>query len=130
MLLIRDLSIRVAGRLLIDHASVQLPANSRVGFVGRNGTGKTTLFRAIAGEIAPESGSITLPQRTRIGRLAQEAPDGAQSLIEVVLAADAERARLLTEAETAHDPHRIADIHTRLADIDAHSAPARAASIL
>ena len=61
MLLIRDLSIRVAGRLLIDHTSVQLPANSRVGFVGRNGTGKTTLFRAIAGELSPETGSIILP---------------------------------------------------------------------
>jgi ATP-binding cassette subfamily F protein 3 len=130
MLLIKDLSIRVAGRLLIDHASVQLPANSRVGFVGRNGSGKTTLFRAIMGEVAPETGSIILPARSRIGRLAQEAPGGPQSLIEVVLAANAERARLMAEAETAHDPHRIAEIHTRLADIDAHAAPARAASIL
>jgi ATP-binding cassette subfamily F protein 3 len=130
MLLIKDLSIRVAGRLLIDHASVQLPANSRVGFVGRNGTGKTTLFRAIMGELAPESGSITLPSRTTIGRLAQEAPDGPQSLVEVVLAADVERAQLLAEADTAHDPERIAEIHTRLVDIDAHSAPSRAASIL
>ena len=130
MLLIRDLSIRVAGRLLIDHTSVQLPANSRVGFVGRNGTGKTTLFRAIAGELSPETGSIVLPSRTRIGRLAQEAPDGPQSLVEVVLSADAERAQLLAEADTARDPHRIAEIHARLVDIDAHSAPARAASIL
>ena len=130
MLLIRDLSIRVAGRLLIDRASVQLPANSRVGFVGRNGTGKTTLFRAIAGEQSPETGSIILPSRARIGRLAQEAPDGPQSLLEVVLSADAERAQLLAETDTAHDPHRIAEIHTRLVDIDAHSAPARAASIL
>jgi ATP-binding cassette subfamily F protein 3 len=130
MLLIKDLSIRVAGRLLIDHASVQLPPNSRVGLLGRNGTGKTTLFRAIMGEMSPESGSITLPSRTTIGRLAQEAPDGPQSLVEVVLSADTERARLLDEAETAHDPHRIAEIHTRLVDIDAHSAPARAASIL
>src|SRR3954453_12924106 len=100
MLLIKDLSIRVAGRLLIDHASVQLPANSRVGFVGRNGTGKTTLFRAISGEVAPESGIIALPSRARTGRLAQEAPDGLQSLIEVVLSADAERLRLLEEAES------------------------------
>src|SRR5215208_1720546 len=130
MLLIKDLSIRVAGRLLIDHASVQLPANSRVGFVGRNGTGKTTLFRAVAGEVSPESGNIIVPARTRIGRLAQEAPDGPQSLVEVVLSADAERAQLLAEAESAHDPHRIAEIHARLVDIDAHSAPARAASIL
>jgi ATP-binding cassette subfamily F protein 3 len=130
MLVLDDLSIRIAGRLLIDHASVQLPAKARVGLVGRNGTGKTTLFRAIAKELAPETGSIAMPARTRIGRLAQEAPDGPQSLLEVVLSADTERAQLLAEAETAHDPHRIADIHTRLADIDAHAAPARAASIL
>ena len=130
MLNIQDLSIRIAGRLLIDHASVQLPANSRVGFVGRNGTGKTTLFRAIMGEVSPESGSIALPLRTTIGRLAQEAPDGPRSLVDVVLAADTERARLLEDADTAQDPHRIAEIHMRLADIDAHSAPSRAAAIL
>ena len=130
MLVLDDLSIRIAGRLLIDHASAQLPAKARVGLVGRNGTGKTTLFRAIAGELAPETGSIVMPARTRIGRLAQEAPDGPQTLLEVVLSADTERAALLAEAETARDPHRIAEIHTRLADIDAHAAPARAASIL
>jgi ATP-binding cassette subfamily F protein 3 len=130
MLIIDDLSLRIAGRLLIEKASVSLPAGSRVGLVGRNGTGKTTLFGAITGDIAPETGSIKLPARARIGRLAQEAPDGPQSLVDVVLSADSERTRLLAEAETAEDPHRIADIHTRLADIDAHSAPSRAASIL
>ena len=71
-----------------------------------------------------------MPARTRIGRLAQEAPDGPESLLAIVLEADEERARLLAEAETASDPHRIAEIQTRLADIGAHSAPARAAEIL
>jgi ATP-binding cassette, subfamily F, member 3 len=130
VLVIEDLTLRVAGRPLITGASVQLPAGARVGFVGRNGTGKTTLFRAIAGELAPEHGAIRLPQRARIGRLAQEAPGGPESLIDTVLAADTERSRLLAEAETATDPHRIAEIQTRLADISAHSAPARAAAIL
>jgi len=130
MLVIDDLSVRVAGRLLLDGASAQIAAGSRVGLVGRNGAGKTTLFRAIAGEVAPEQGEIRLPRRCRIGRLAQEAPEGAQSLIDVVLAADIERARLLAEAETAHDAHHIAEIQTRLVDIGAHLAPARAASIL
>jgi ATP-binding cassette subfamily F protein 3 len=130
MLIIENLSIRVAGRLLIENASVSLPAGSRVGLVGRNGTGKTTLFRAITGEVGLETGSIGLPARARIGRLAQEAPDGPQTLIDVVLSASAERAQLMAEAETAQDPHRIGEIHTRLVDIDAHSAPARAASIL
>jgi ATP-binding cassette, subfamily F, member 3 len=130
MLSINDVTYRIAGRTLLDRATVALPASARVGFVGRNGTGKTTLFRIIAGEIVPEAGEVALPARAHIGRLAQEAPAGPESLIEIVLAADRERAQLLAEAETARDGERIAEIQTRLADIAAHSAPARAAEIL
>jgi ATP-binding cassette subfamily F protein 3 len=130
MLSITDISIRIAGRLLIDDSSAQIVPGARVGFVGRNGVGKSTLFHAIRGDLPLESGSIGLPPRWRIGSLAQEAPDGPESLVNVVLKADLERDALLQEAETAHDPHRIAEIQTRLVDIDAHSAPARAAAIL
>ncbi|MEY9758764.1 ABC-F family ATP-binding cassette domain-containing protein [Bradyrhizobium yuanmingense] len=130
MLAITDLSIRLAGRLLIDQSSVQITPGSRVGLVGRNGTGKSTLFKVIRGELAAEHGSVTLPPRWRIGSLAQEAPNGPESLISVVLKADLERDALLNEAEHATDPHRIAEIQTRLVDIDAHSAPSRAAAIL
>ncbi|WP_315813234.1 MULTISPECIES: ABC-F family ATP-binding cassette domain-containing protein [unclassified Bradyrhizobium] len=130
MLSITDISIRLAGRLLIDQSSVQIPPGARVGLVGRNGTGKSTLFKAIRGELSLETGSISVPPRWRIGSLAQEAPSGPESLIEVVLRADLERHALLHEAETAHDADRIAEIQTRLVDIDAHSAPARAAAIL
>src|SRR6201993_1123600 len=108
MLTITDLSVRLAGRLLIDQSSVQVTPGSRVGLVGRNGTGKSTLFKVIRGELAAEHGSVTLPPRWRIGSLAQEAPDGPESLIDVVLKADLERDALLREPETAHDPHRIA----------------------
>ena len=117
MLVIHDLSVRVAGQLLIESASAQIPAGARVGLVGRNGAGKTTLFRVIAGEITPEQGAVGLPARARVGRLAQEAPGGSESLIETVLASDTERTRLLAEAQTARDPNRIAEIGTRLADI-------------
>jgi len=130
MLVIDDLSVRIAGRLLIDHASIQVPDGARVGLVGRNGAGKSTLFRVIAGDIGAETGAVRTSARERIGRLAQEAPGGPQSLLETVLAADTERAQLVAEAETARDPHRIAEIQTRLADIAAHAAPARAAAIL
>ncbi|HEY0441266.1 MAG TPA: ABC-F family ATP-binding cassette domain-containing protein [Xanthobacteraceae bacterium] len=130
MLVIDDLSFTLAGRRLIDHASVQIPGGARVGLVGRNGTGKSTLFRLIGGELAPDDGTIDIPKRARIGRLAQEAPGGPESLLDVVLAADTERSALLAEAEHATDPQRIAEIQTRLADIAAHSAPARAAAIL
>ena len=130
MLSISDISVRIAGRLLIENSSVQIIPGARVGFVGRNGVGKSTLFHAIRGDIPLEAGSITIPPRWRIGSLAQEAPNGPESLIEIVLKADLERDALLSEAETAQDPHRIAEIQTRLVDIDAHSAPARAAAIL
>src|SRR6266404_4303203 len=130
MLSITDISVRIAGRLLIDHGSAQIVPGARVGLVGRNGAGKSTLFQAIRGELPTETGTITIPPRWRVGSLAQEAPNGPESLVEVVLKADLERDALLREAETADDPHRIAEIQTRLVDIDAHSAPARAAAIL
>ena len=130
MLIINDLSLRIAGRLLLDHASLTLPTGTKAGLVGRNGTGKTTLFRAITGDLASETGSISMPKNTRIGQVAQEAPGTEDSLLEIVLAADKERASLLEEEKTATDPNRIAEIHIRLADIDAHTAESRAATIL
>src|SRR5580692_7053227 len=130
MLSINDISVRIAGRLLIDDSSVQIVPGARVGFVGRNGVGKSTLFHAIRGDLPTETGTIAIPPRWRIGSLAQEAPDGPEKLIEVVLKADRERESLMREAEVASDPHRIAEIQTRLVDIEAHSAPARAAAIL
>jgi len=130
MTTITDLTYRLGPRMLFDAASAQIPEGARVGFVGRNGAGKTTLFRLISGEISAESGTIALPRRAKMGRVEQEAPGGPTRLVDFVLAADTERAALLHEAETASDPHRIADIHARLTDIDAHSAPARAARIL
>lgn len=130
MITITDISARIAGRLLIDHASISLPEGTKAGLVGRNGAGKSTLFKIITGDLASETGTITIPRNARIGQVAQEAPGTEQPLIEIVLAADKERAALLKEAETATDPHRIAEIQTRLADIGAHSAEARAATIL
>lgn len=130
MLTLNDITYRLGERLLLDRASAFLPTGSRVGLVGRNGTGKTTLFRIITGDLSPEGGNVALPRGMRIGGVAQEAPGGPETLIEVVLAADTERAALMKEAQSATDPLRIAEIETRLADIGAHSAPARAATVL
>ena len=130
MITISNLSVRIAGRLLLEDASLFLPTGTKAGFVGRNGAGKSTLFKVLTGEMAPESGEVSLPKNARIGQVAQEAPGTDESLIEIVLSADKERASLMKEAETATDPHRIAEIQVRLADIDAYSAEARAASIL
>ena len=130
MLRIDSITYAVAGRTLLSEASATVPNGHKVGVVGRNGTGKTTLFRLIRGELSLEGGSITLPPRARIGGVAQEVPSSETSLLDTVLAADTERSALMAEADTAEDPHRIAEIQTRLADIDAWSAEARASSIL
>ncbi len=130
MLHINDLTFRIEGRLLIDKASIAIPAGHKVGLVGRNGVGKSTLLHLLTGKLHPEDGSIRMPNNARLGMLAQEAPDGPESLLETVLVADEERTSLLAEAETASDPHRISEIHIRLSDIEAHSAEARAATIL
>ncbi|GKY87978.1 ABC-F family ATP-binding cassette domain-containing protein [Sinisalibacter aestuarii] len=130
MLRIDDISFSIEGRPLIEHASAVIPEGHKVGLVGRNGTGKTTLFRLIRGELTLETGAISVPKGARIGGVAQEAPATDESLIDTVLAADTERAALMAENEVATDAHRIAEIQTRLADIDAWSAEARAASIL
>ncbi|WP_424931595.1 ABC-F family ATP-binding cassette domain-containing protein [Amaricoccus macauensis] len=130
MLAFKDIAFTLEGKQLFDHTSALIPAGHKVGFVGRNGAGKTTLFRLIRGELALDAGEIEVPRQARIGGVAQEAPASQDSLLDTVLAADLERASLLARAETATDAHEIAEIQTRLVDIDAHSAEARAAAIL
>lgn len=130
MLRIDTLTYRIGPRLLLDGASATVNPGHRVGLVGRNGCGKTTLLRLITGELDADGGGTEMPNGWRIGISTQEAPGGPESLIETVLAADPELAALTAEAETATDAHRIADIHARLHDKGAHAAPARAARIL
>jgi ATP-binding cassette, subfamily F, member 3 len=130
MLAFKDIGFTLEGKRLFDNASAVIPAGHKAGFVGRNGAGKTTLFRLIRGELSLDAGEIEVPRQARIGGVAQEAPASDESLLDTVLAADLERASLLARAETATDAHDIAEIQTRLADIDAHSAEARASAIL
>jgi ATP-binding cassette subfamily F protein 3 len=130
MLHINDLTFHIEGKRIFDAATAGIPTGHKVGLVGRNGAGKSTLLRLITGESHPDDGSITMTRGARIGYVAQEAPGGDKSLIAWVLEADTERAALLAEAETATDANRIGEIQVRLMDIDAHSAPARAATIL
>ena len=130
MLHINDVTYRVAGRPLLERATVAVNKGERVGLVGRNGTGKTSLLRLIGGEQAADQGEISFPRGVRVGTVAQEAPSGQTSLIDTVLAADTERTALLAEAESSQDAGRLAEVHERLATIEADSAPARAARIL
>ena len=130
MIALRHITLRVGGTLLLDGASAQFADGERIGLVGANGAGKTTLLRAVAGEVGLEAGDIEIGRNRRIGTVPQTLPSSTDSLLETVLAADVERSSLLAEAETAVDPHRIAEIHDRLVDIDAHGAIARAGAIL
>ena len=130
MLHINDLTYRIEGRPLFEQATLAINQGDKVGLVGRNGTGKSTLFRLIKGEVSPDDGDINIRKNMKLGVVDQEVPSGPQSLIETVLDADKERKALLAESETATDPMRIAAIHTRLSDISAYSAEARAGAIL
>jgi len=130
MLHINDLVYRVQGDLLFDQATVAVNKGDRVGLVGRNGSGKTTLLKLISGDLHADGGSITYPRLIRVGKVAQEAPSGQTSLIDTVLQSDRELSQLLAEAEHATDPHRVAELHERLAAIGADTAQARGARIL
>ena len=129
MLQIEDLVFNAWGRRFFDRASLNLPPNAKTGLVGRNGVGKTTLFKLILGELTPDGGEIGLPKGARVASVDQEHPATPVSLLDTILAADTERHALHLELETA-DPERMADIYNRLGEIDADRAPARAGEIL
>ncbi|TRD10080.1 ABC-F family ATP-binding cassette domain-containing protein [Erythrobacter insulae] len=130
MLTIDDVTIRLGGRPILEHASAAIPQGARVGLIGRNGAGKSTLMKALIGEIEPDEGAISRSSKLNLGYIAQDAPSGSVTPEEIVLAADVERAELLEEAETCTDMDRLGDVHDRLLAIDAYSAPSRAARIL
>ncbi len=130
MLTINDLTYRVGGRTLLDRASLSIGAGQRVGLVGPNGVGKSTLFKLIAKELVADGGDISLIKNATVGWVRQDLPEDDTPLIDVVLAADVERSELMKETETVEDPERMAYIYTRLDEIDAYEAPSRAATIL
>jgi ATP-binding cassette subfamily F protein 3 len=130
MLNINEVIVRLGGRTILDRATAAIPPGSRVGLIGRNGAGKSTLMKVMIGQLDPDGGAVEMPRRTRLGYIAQEAPHGTSTPFDTVLAADAERARLMDEAEHCTDPDRLGDLHDRLLAIDAWGAPAKAARIL
>ena len=130
MINFKDISFSIGGVSLFENTSAFVPTGHKVGIVGRNGAGKTTLFKLILKELTLDSGIIEIPRNFKVGSVAQEAPSSEETLLDTVLSADSERTKLLKDAETETDPNKIANIHIRLADIDAYSAEARASSIL
>jgi ATP-binding cassette, subfamily F, member 3 len=131
VLILDNLSYSIAGRVLLNQASLMVDPGRRIGLIGRNGAGKSTLLKLIGGALQPDGGTIRLGNRVRLGYVAQEAPAGPITPLEVVLAADIERTALLASLEDpAVAPERLAEIHERLLAIGAEAAPSRAASIL
>ncbi|MBN8528634.1 MAG: ABC-F family ATP-binding cassette domain-containing protein [Caulobacterales bacterium] len=129
MLQITNLTLNAWGRQFLDDASVSLPPGAKVGLVGRNGIGKSTLFKVILGELVAGGDEVSLPKTARIGSVDQEHPATPVSVLETILEADVERHDLLTRLETA-EPEEMGEIWSRLIEIDADAAPARAAEIL
>ncbi|NCX85476.1 MAG: ABC transporter ATP-binding protein [Rhodobacteraceae bacterium] len=130
MIKIEKMSFSIGGRKLLDTGNISIPTKHKVGVVGRNGTGKTTLFDLIKGNRELESGKIYVPRNTKIGDVQQEVSENNLSVLETILAADEERETLIKQSSTEKDPIRIAEIQMRLEDIDAWSAEARASTIL
>ncbi len=134
LLTISAVTLRIAGRTLLEGADLSVDPGRRIGLVGRNGAGKSTLLKAVSGEISVDGGDIRLSSRARMAQVRQTAPSGPQSLLDTVLAGDEERLALLAEAAEAERgrvaPDRVAAVWERLGAIDADTAPSRAATIL
>jgi len=130
MIKFQNMTVRIAGRTLIENLSLSLNEGHRYGLVGRNGTGKSTLFRVLLEDLHPEEGQMTLPTRVRLGHVAQELPSGPLTPLESVMSADKERTQLLERLESGEDPENMAELYDRLIAIDAFTAESRAAEIL
>ncbi len=135
MLSFNQLTLRRGARVLIQDATLQIHAGQRVGLVGRNGTGKTSLFALMQYELAPDLGGFSRPRDWAVATVAQETPALPVPALEFVLDGDAELRELesaLSRAESSAelDVQRIADLHERLYQIDAYTARARAATLL
>jgi ATP-binding cassette, subfamily F, member 3 len=130
MIKFENITIRMAGRTLIESLSLTLNEGHRYGLIGRNGTGKSTFFKILLKMLHPDTGHLEIPARVRLGHIAQEAPSGSATPLEVVMAADQERLELLEQLEEGNSPENMADIYERLIAIDAFTAESRASEIL
>ena len=133
MIELKNLTLQRGSKLLLDKANLTVSPQRRVGLVGRNGTGKSSLFALIKGEIAQDGGDVLLPAHWKLASVAQETPALDISALDYVLQGDGELQLFQTalhEAEAKNDGMKQAEYHAKLEEIDAYSAPARAARLL
>ena len=133
MLQLTNLTLRRGAKELLRGANLSVHAGQKVGIVGANGTGKSSLFGLIRGELETDTGSVTTPRDWQVAWMAQEVPGLEQRAIDYVLDGDAELRRLeaeLAEAEAAGEGSRLGELHGRLNAIDGYTAHARAARLL
>ncbi|MGB2905295.1 MAG: ATP-binding cassette domain-containing protein [Candidatus Dechloromonas phosphoritropha] len=133
MIALRQVTFARVGRPLVIAASVQIHAGWKVGVVGANGSGKSSLFALLANELHAESGDVYMPASWRIARVAQETPALPDSAIDFVLDGDTELRRVereLAVAEAVGDGEAIGHLHARYGEIEGYSAKARVAEVL
>ncbi len=129
MIDINDMTVRIGSKVLLEHASAHVSDGQKVGLVGANGCGKSTLFRILKGELETETGTVFFPGGYRVVFVEQEIRDIDVSVLDFLLASDTERSALMARLDGA-EGEELAEIHERLNMIEASSAPARAAEIL
>ena len=133
MIALREFALRVGGRVLLSEVNVTLHAGARIGVVGRNGSGKSSLFAALQGRIEPDRGSLTLPANLRMASVAQETPELPDAALDYVLGGDSEVAAALqaaADAEARGDSADAAAAHARIEALRGYDARARAGRLL
>ena len=133
MIEIKNLSLQRGNKQLLNNASLTIYPGQRIGLIGKNGTGKSSLFALIEGKISHDSGDIRLPKHWQLATVKQETPALDIPALDYVLQGDSELQQLqqlLQQAEDDDDGFKQAEYHARLDEIGAYSAPARAAKLL
>ena len=130
MLTVSNLTYRIGGRTILEDCNVNIQDGWKVGVVGPNGAGKSTLFKLIAGMLQPDGGDIKMSERQTFGMVRQDMPDVPTPVLDMVLQAHEEMWDLMEASKTETDPYKMGDIYTRLIELDAYAAPAKAAVLL
>ena len=133
MIELKNLTLQRGLKVLLDQANLSINPQQRVGLIGKNGTGKSSLFALLKNELHPDGGDVSVPKHWRLAAVAQETPALAVSALDYVLQGDEQLQAFqaaLNAAEAANDGIVMAEFHAKLDEIDAYTAPARAAKLL